>query len=92
VTEHAGSRLNPDRVRKVPFDMPALKPYWGKPTVRNFREGDGDVGIMRSPIRAIALPEGRLFSLGKADPDSDPGPERLMLLSPVLAFVAALYL
>jgi hypothetical protein len=33
-----------------------LKPYWGKPTVRNFREGDGNVGIIRSPVRAIALP------------------------------------
>ena len=38
-------------------EMLALKPYWGKPTVRNFREGDGDVGIMRSPVRAIALPD-----------------------------------
>ena len=34
-----------------------LKPYWGKPAVRNFRGGDGDVGIMRSPVRAIALPD-----------------------------------
>jgi hypothetical protein len=36
--------------------MLALKPYWGKPAVRNFREGDGDVGIIRSPVRAITLP------------------------------------
>jgi transposase InsO family protein len=34
-----------------------LKPYWGKPAVRNFREGDGNVGILRSPVRAIALPD-----------------------------------
>jgi hypothetical protein len=34
-----------------------LKPYWGKPAVRNFREGNGNVGIMRSPLRAIALPD-----------------------------------
>jgi hypothetical protein len=36
--------------------MLALKPYWGKPAVRNFREDDGDVGIIRSPNRAIILP------------------------------------
>ena len=35
--------------------MLALKPYWGKPTVRDFRGGNGDVGIIRSPVRAIAL-------------------------------------
>jgi hypothetical protein len=42
--------------RQAVSDMLALKPYWGKPTVRNFREGDGDVGIIRSPVRAITLP------------------------------------
>jgi len=42
---------------KAPSDKPALKPYWGKPAVRNLREGDGNVGIIRSPIRAIALPD-----------------------------------
>jgi hypothetical protein len=41
-------------------DIPALKPYWGKPAVRNFRGGDGNVGIIRSPVRAIALPDNRL--------------------------------
>jgi hypothetical protein len=29
----------------------------GKPAVRNFRDGNGNVGIMRSPLRAIALPD-----------------------------------
>jgi hypothetical protein len=38
-------------------DSLALKPYWGKPAVRNLREGDGNVGIIRSPVRAIALPD-----------------------------------
>ena len=38
-------------------DRPALKPYRGKPAVRNFRGDDGDVGIIRSPVRAIALPD-----------------------------------
>src|SRR5215831_16618732 len=37
--------------------MPALKPYWGKPTVRNFRGDDGNGGIIRSPQRAIVLPD-----------------------------------
>jgi hypothetical protein len=35
----------------------ALKPYRGTLAVRNCREGDGNVGIMRSPVRAIALPD-----------------------------------
>jgi hypothetical protein len=46
-------------------DSPALKPYRGKPAVRNFRGGDGNVGIIRSPVRAIALPNYR-----KGDSDS----------------------
>jgi len=28
---------------KVTVDMSGLKPYWGKPAVRNFREVRGDV-------------------------------------------------
>ena len=39
-----------------PSDIPALKPYWGKPAVRNFRGDHGDVGIIRSPVRAMVLP------------------------------------
>jgi hypothetical protein len=39
------------------FRKPTLKPYWGKPAVRNFRGDDGNVGIIRSPVRAIALPD-----------------------------------
>jgi hypothetical protein len=35
--------------------MSALKPYWGKPAVRNFRGGYGNGGIIRSPLSAIAL-------------------------------------
>src|ERR1700757_3208210 len=38
-------------------DIPALKPYWGKPAARNFREGNGNVGIIRSPLRAFAPPD-----------------------------------
>jgi len=42
---------------KALSDIPALKPYRGKLAVRNFRGGDGNVGIIRSPVRAIALPD-----------------------------------
>src|SRR6266576_2551281 len=37
--------------------MPAFQPYRGKPAVRNDREGRGNVGIMRSPVRASTLPD-----------------------------------
>src|SRR2546422_7306698 len=49
-------------IRKAPSDIPTLKPYWGKLTVRNFREGDGNVGIIRSPLRAIDRKSTRLNS------------------------------
>jgi len=38
-------------------DMPAFQPYWGKPAVRNDREDGGNVGIIRSPLRATVLPD-----------------------------------
>jgi hypothetical protein len=50
-----GASLSSKVEGKTPSDMSALKPYWGKPTVRYFREGDGDNGIIRSPFSAIAL-------------------------------------
>jgi hypothetical protein len=50
-----GAGLTETPFRKALSDMLALKPYWGKPTVRDFRGGDGNVGIIRSPVRAIAL-------------------------------------
>jgi len=42
--------------------MSALKPYWGKPAERNFREGDGNNGIIEarsepSPYSADRTPE-----------------------------------
>jgi hypothetical protein len=40
---------------KAASDSPALKPYRGKPAVRNFRGGNGNVGIIRSPVRATIL-------------------------------------
>src|SRR5262245_28167387 len=42
---------------KVLLYMPAFQPYRGKPAVRNDREGRGNVGIIRSPLRASTLPD-----------------------------------
>ena len=42
---------------KVLSYMPAFQPYRGKPAVRNDREGRGNVGIIRSPVRASILPD-----------------------------------
>src|SRR5216684_7944305 len=53
----SGGDFNSWLLWKALTERLALKPYWGKPAVRNFREGDGNVGIIRSPIRAIALPD-----------------------------------
>jgi len=41
-------------IGKALSDRPALKPDWGKPAVRNFREEDGN-----GSYRAILLPEER---------------------------------
>jgi hypothetical protein len=54
---HAGSRLKPLMSGKAPPDRPAFQPYWGKPAVRNERGDRGNVGIMRSPVRASILPD-----------------------------------
>ena len=58
---HEGRRQTARRADRVvdgkaPSDLSALKPYWGKPAVRDFRESGGNVGIIRSPVRATALP------------------------------------
>ena len=39
--------------------MPAFQPYRGKPAVRNVRGDRGNVGIIRSPVRASILPDRR---------------------------------
>ena len=55
-----GTRAKANQVLgKALSDSPALKPYRGKLAVRNFRGGDGNVGIIRSPVRAMALPDNR---------------------------------
>ena len=54
---YAGSRLKPLTSGKAPPDRPAFQPYWGKPAVRNERGDRGNVGIIRSPVRASILPD-----------------------------------
>ena len=54
---HAGSGLKSTMCGKVLSYMPAFQPYRGKPAVRNDREGRGNVGIIRSPVRASTLPD-----------------------------------
>src|SRR5713226_3372965 len=44
------------RGKVLPY-MPAFQPYRGKPAVRNDREGRGNVGIIRRPVRASTLPD-----------------------------------
>src|SRR5450759_1183007 len=46
--------------------MPAFQPYWGKPAVRNDRGDRGNVGIIRSPVRASILPD-RAVKTGVVD-------------------------
>jgi RHS repeat-associated protein len=43
-----------------------LEPYWGKPAVRNLRGNDGNLGIIRSPVRAIVLPDRQRVPLRSA--------------------------
>src|SRR3989304_1966536 len=52
-----GVGLTSSRPGQARADRLALEPYWGKPTVRNLRGGGGNVGIIRSPVRATALPD-----------------------------------
>src|SRR3974390_3417593 len=54
---YAGSRLKPVDVWEGAALKPAFQPYRGKPAVRNDREGRGNVGIIRSPVRASTLPD-----------------------------------
>ena len=51
-----GAGLSCRRSRKAPLGKPTFQPYWGKPAVRNDREDRGNVGIIRSPLRASILP------------------------------------
>jgi hypothetical protein len=59
VTGMSGAGLTGRDFGKALSERPALEPYWGKPAVRNLREDNGNVGIIRSPVRAIVLPDHR---------------------------------
>jgi hypothetical protein len=52
-----GAGLTSGTCAKALSDRPAFQPYWGKPTVRNDRGDGGNVGIIRSPLRATVLPD-----------------------------------
>ncbi len=52
-----GAGLTSGASAKALSDRPAFQPDWGKPAVRNDREDDGNIGIIRSPISAIVLPD-----------------------------------
>jgi len=52
-----GAGLSDGCSGKALSEMPAFQPYWGKPAVRNDRGDSGNVGIIRSPIRATVLPD-----------------------------------
>src|SRR5262249_18480681 len=41
---------------KAASEIPALKPDWGKPAVRNFREGDGNSGIIEARQAPLPYP------------------------------------
>ena len=56
-TGMSGADLSRESSGKASSERPVFKPYWGKPAVRNFRGEDGNVGIIRSPVRAILLPD-----------------------------------
>jgi hypothetical protein len=67
-----GAGLNRQQSGKAPSGKPAFQPYWGKPAVRNEREDHGNVGIIRSPVRALILPSLRSRSINL--PHSSPRP------------------
>jgi hypothetical protein len=58
-----GAGLTNGTWAKALSDKPAFQPYWGKPAVRNDRGDGGNVGIIRSPLRATVLPDRLPFAL-----------------------------
>ena len=57
-----GAHLTASGRGKVPSDRLALKPYWGKPAVRNFRGGDGNAGIIEARTAPLPYPACSLTS------------------------------
>ena len=62
-----GTRLTGTLGRQALSDRLALKPYWGKPTVRNFRGGDGDVGIIEARSAPSLYPTDRMTGAARLD-------------------------
>src|SRR5207344_1898230 len=61
-----GAGLSRRSPRKAPLGQSAFQPYWGKLAVRNDRGDRGDVGIIRSPVRASILPDQSSCRIGEA--------------------------
>jgi hypothetical protein len=56
-TRMSGADLSEATAGKAPSERPALQPYRGQPALRNERGDRGNVGIIRSPLRASILPD-----------------------------------
>jgi hypothetical protein len=62
--KNARRRGSNKRMERLPLDKASpYKPYRGKPALRHLRGDDGNVGIIRSPVRAIVLPDQLAFVL-----------------------------
>src|ERR1700732_686600 len=62
-----GAGLRRRSPRKAPLGKSAFQPYWGKLAVRNDRGDRGNVGIIRSPIRASILPDSESAQVARRD-------------------------
>jgi hypothetical protein len=75
-----GAGLSRRSPRKAPLGQSAFQPYWGKLAVRNDRGDRGNVGIIRSPIRASILPDRRRHRLSHAQRQLNPFAHAALLL------------
>jgi hypothetical protein len=74
-----GAGLTNGTCAKALSDRPAFQPYWGKPAVRNDRGDGGNVGIIRSPLRATVLPDH-----SKEAGREDTAPKTVLIAMPTL--------
>jgi hypothetical protein len=51
-----------------------LKPYWGKPAVRNFRGGGENTGVLRNVVHAVRPLSTRRVEPGREEPVDGPEP------------------
>ena len=61
-----GAHLTASGCGQVWSDRLALKPYWGKPAVRNFRGGDGNAGIIEARTAPLPYPTSRYAPVSSA--------------------------